>query len=191
MRPTEKDRRDFFISFNSADREYAEWIAAELEAAGKTVFFQHWDFRPGTNFVLEMDRAARLADRTIAVLSESYLKALFTQPEWAAHFAGDPTGAGRRLIPVRVQECEGAGLLQAIVYIDLVGCEEAEARERLPEGVREGRAKPEFRRVPRESAFGKGGGQAAFGGFRAFAAASRAATGEKPGGTAAGDVFRH
>ncbi|MCW5981836.1 MAG: toll/interleukin-1 receptor domain-containing protein [Bryobacteraceae bacterium] len=143
MRPAEKDRRDFFVSFNSADRAIAEWIAAELEAAGKTVFFQHWDFRPRSNFVLEMDRAARLADRTIAVLSESYLEALFTKPEWAAHFAGDPTGAGRRVIPVRVQECEVAGLLRAIVHIDLVGCDESEARKRLLDGVREGRAKPD------------------------------------------------
>jgi hypothetical protein len=44
MHPGEKARRDFFVSFNSADRAYAEWIAAELEAAGKTVFFS-----PGTS----------------------------------------------------------------------------------------------------------------------------------------------
>jgi formylglycine-generating enzyme required for sulfatase activity len=148
MRPAEQERRDFFVSFNSADREHAEWIAGELKAAGKTVFFAPWDCPPGCNLVLWMDRAARRADRTIVVLSENYLKALYTQPEWAAYFAGDPTGAGRRVIPVRVQECEAAGLLKAIVYIDLVGCEEAEARRRLLEGVREGLAKPEFVAFP-------------------------------------------
>ncbi len=37
MHPPEKERRHFFVSFNSADRAYAEWIAAELEAAEKTV----------------------------------------------------------------------------------------------------------------------------------------------------------
>jgi hypothetical protein len=30
------NRRDFFVSFNSADRPWAEWIANELEAAGYT-----------------------------------------------------------------------------------------------------------------------------------------------------------
>lgn len=41
-----RERRDFFVSFNSADRGWGEWIAKALEDAGKTVFFQHWDFRP-------------------------------------------------------------------------------------------------------------------------------------------------
>jgi hypothetical protein len=52
-------RRDFFVSFNSADRDWAEWIAAELEANGYTTYYQHWDFRPGNNFVLEMQRPRR------------------------------------------------------------------------------------------------------------------------------------
>lgn len=71
----EKDRRDFFISFNSADREWAAWTSKELEDAGKSVYFQHWDIRPGSNFVLEMDKAARMAERTIVVLSANYLGA--------------------------------------------------------------------------------------------------------------------
>ena len=57
-------RRDFFISFSSADRAWAEWIASELEAAGYTTFFQHWDVGPGSNFMLEMHKAAALSDRS-------------------------------------------------------------------------------------------------------------------------------
>src|SRR5262245_34123017 len=113
-------RRDFFVSFNHADRVRAEWIAAELEAAGYTTFFQDWDFRPGNNFVLEMHTAAALADRTIAVLSSDYLDALFTQPEWAASLVQDPSGTQRKLIPVRVRPCMPDGLLKSIVRADLV-----------------------------------------------------------------------
>jgi hypothetical protein len=51
--------RDFFISFNKADRAWAAWIAWTLEQNGYSVYFQDWDFATGTNFVLEMDRAAR------------------------------------------------------------------------------------------------------------------------------------
>src|SRR5215471_7799584 len=94
-------RRDFFVSFNSADRAWAEWIAYELEEAGYTTFFQHWDFLPGSNFVLQMHAAASRADKTIAVLSQDYLDGLFTQPEWSAALVQDPTGAQRKLIPVR------------------------------------------------------------------------------------------
>jgi hypothetical protein len=53
---------------------------------------QAWDFRPGENFVLWMQQAAKQAITTIAVLSQDYLQASFTQPEWAAAFAQDPQG---------------------------------------------------------------------------------------------------
>src|SRR2546430_2047421 len=75
---------DFFISYNGEDKTWAEWIAWQLEDAGFSIILQAWDFRPGANFVLEMDKAARLAERTIAVLSPDYIKAVYTQPEWAA-----------------------------------------------------------------------------------------------------------
>jgi tetratricopeptide (TPR) repeat protein len=134
--------KDFFISYNKADREWAEWIAWQLEEAGYTTVLQAWDFRPGSNFVLEMQRASTEAQRTIAVLSPDYLAAPFTQPEWAAAFARDPTGEKGLLLPVRVRECDLKGLLPQIVYIDLVGLDETVAKERLLAGVGRGRVKP-------------------------------------------------
>src|SRR4051812_50048708 len=80
-----EDKRDFFVSFNKADRSWATWIAWVLEEAGYTVFFQDWDFKG--NFVLEMDKAHQQSSRTIAVLSPDYLASRFTAPEWAARFA--------------------------------------------------------------------------------------------------------
>jgi len=134
--------KDFFVSYNQADRSWAEWIAWHLEDAGYSVVIQAWDFRPGANFVLEMQRAATEATRTIAVLSPDYLAALFTQPEWAAAFAQDPTGEKGTLLPVRVRECDLAGLLPQIIRVDLVGLDESAAKEALLAGVRRGRAKP-------------------------------------------------
>ena len=49
--------KDFFISYNKADLTWAEWIAWELEQAKYTVTLQAWDFRPGYNFVMDMDKA--------------------------------------------------------------------------------------------------------------------------------------
>jgi len=134
--------KDFFISYNKADLSWAEWIAWELEAAGYTTALQAWDFRPGSNFVLEMQKATTEGERTVAVLSPDYLAAQFTQPEWAAAFGKDPTGEKGILLPVRVRPCELEGLLPQIVYIDLVGISEAEARQRLLAGANRGRAKP-------------------------------------------------
>src|SRR3954467_450086 len=36
-------KRDFFVSFNKADRVWATWIAWVLEEAGHSVWFQDWD----------------------------------------------------------------------------------------------------------------------------------------------------
>lgn len=134
--------KDFFISYNRADKQWAEWIAWTLEEAGYSVVIQAWDFRPGGNFVLDMQRAAAESHKTIAVLSESYLKSSFTQPEWAAAFAQDPESLERKLIPVRVKECKPEGMLRPIVYVDLVGLTEADAKQTLLDSLRK-RAKPE------------------------------------------------
>jgi hypothetical protein len=46
--------KHFFISYNKADKQWAEWIAWILEEAGYSVVIQAWDFRPGENFALRM-----------------------------------------------------------------------------------------------------------------------------------------
>jgi hypothetical protein len=133
---------DFFVSYNKADRSWAEWIAWQLEDAEYSTILQAWDFRPGSNFVLEMQKASAESSRTLAVLSPDYLDALFTQPEWAAAFARDPTGRSRKLVLVKVRECRAEGLLPQITHINLTGMEESRAKEALLSGVRAGRAKP-------------------------------------------------
>ncbi|MEM8963820.1 MAG: TIR domain-containing protein [Acidobacteriota bacterium] len=124
------DDRDFFISYNSADQEWAEWIAWQLEAEGYSVTIQSWDSRPGMNPVLQMDRGLH-ADRTLLVLSPHSLDSQFVRLEWSAVLARDPEGWGRRLIPVRVAPCEPHGLLGTRIYIDLVGVDNAEEARRL------------------------------------------------------------
>jgi RNA polymerase primary sigma factor len=134
--------RDFFISYNSADRSWAEWIAWQLEEEGYSTVIQAWDFRPGFNFVIEIQQAATKAKRTIALLSPDYLAARYTQPEWAAAFAQDPTGKSRLLVPMRIRDCNLQGLLSQIIYIDLVELDETAARAALFAGLPCGRAKP-------------------------------------------------
>ena len=137
----QNQQKNFFVSYNKADRNWAEWIAWVLEEAGYSLVIQAWDFRPGGNFVLDMQRATEGTERMIAVLSEDYLKATYTQPEWAAAFRDDPQSTDRKLIPIRVRECKPTGLLGPIVYIDLVGFSEMNARDVILEAFQE-RAKP-------------------------------------------------
>jgi hypothetical protein len=115
---------DFFVSYSSADRPWAQWIAWELEHVGYTLIVQAWDMQPGSDLVLEIDQATRVAERTIAVLSPAFAQSPYTRAEWAAAFARDPTGTDRRLVPVRVREFDPDGLLAQIVYVDVVGLSE-------------------------------------------------------------------
>ncbi len=50
---------DFFVSYTSADRAWAEWIAWQLEKAGYRVLIQAWDFVPGAHWMTRMTDAAR------------------------------------------------------------------------------------------------------------------------------------
>ncbi|GAB3861574.1 hypothetical protein GCM10027610_104300 [Dactylosporangium cerinum] len=134
--------KDFFVSYTAADKAWATWIAYILEDDGYTVTIQEWDFRPGSNFAIEMDKALKQSPRMIAVLSPAYLKAKFPAPEWAAAFASDPEGAKNALVPIMVEECSPEGLLSQVVQIRIQGKDEVTAREMILEGVRRERSKP-------------------------------------------------
>jgi tetratricopeptide (TPR) repeat protein len=133
---------DFFISYTSADRPWAEWIAWQLEAIGYTTRLQTWDFASGPEFVREMEQAVASAERTIAVLSPDYLSSSFGEREWRVAFAKDPSGERRLLVPVRVRECQPPGLLAPGVCIDLLATHEETAKARLLAGLHEKGARP-------------------------------------------------
>jgi tetratricopeptide (TPR) repeat protein len=113
-------KKDFFISFNKSDQEWAEWISWQLEDNGYSVTYQNWDWGPGHDFVLKMQQAATECERTLIILSPNYLSASYTQPEWSQAFGKDPTGDKRLLIPVRVKKCELDGFFSNRVYIDFL-----------------------------------------------------------------------
>jgi hypothetical protein len=136
---------DFFVSYTQADRAWAEWIAWELEEAGHRVLVQAWDFVPGGNWIQSMQEGVALAERTLAVLSPEYLRSRYAAAEWQKAWADDPGGQQRKLLVVRVAECDRPGLLSGVVSIDVFGVTEATAKARLRTMVSaalSGRAKP-------------------------------------------------
>ncbi|WP_432878948.1 tetratricopeptide repeat protein [Kribbella sp. CA-245084] len=136
---------DFFVSYTQSDRDWAEWIAWTLEDAGHQVLIQAWDFVPGSNWLAYMQQGASRADRIIAVLSDAYLHSEFGEAEWLAAWGQDAQGTVRKLVPVRVADCDRPGLLNGVVSTDLFGLNEVKAQRRLLDAVGKaisGRAKP-------------------------------------------------
>jgi len=136
---------DVFVSYTKVDQRWAEWVAWQLEDAGRRVLVQAWDFVPGSSWVQRMDQGVQRAARTLAVLSQDYLGSVYGTAEWQAAWAGDPLGEDRRLLVVRVADCPRPGLLGQVVGIDVFGMPEQQAKARLLAGLRAaeaGRAKP-------------------------------------------------
>lgn len=138
---------DFFISYSPTDERWATWIGWQLETLGYRTMLQAWDFVPGTNFIDFMDKGVSEAEVVLAVLSRNYLNSRYGRLEWQAALRSDPDNPSRKLVTVRVEECDLTGLLSMITYVDLVGVADPDlARARLLAGIRHalaGRAKPD------------------------------------------------
>lgn len=89
-----------------------------------------------------MDKAIKEADRTILIISSEYFNSKFTSSEWASVFASDPMSRNGKLVPVLIGDAKPDGILKSIVYIDLTGLNEEDAKERLLNGIKKGRSKP-------------------------------------------------
>jgi hypothetical protein len=134
--------RDYFVSYTGVDQQWADWTAWELEEAGYTVVLQSWDFGAGSHFVREMHNATQVANRTISILSHAHIASAYAEAEWQEAWRADPTGAQRKLIVFRVEDCPRPGLLGQVVSVDLFGVDMGTARSRLLAAVRSERRKP-------------------------------------------------
>jgi|SRR5215469_13597385 len=94
--------KNFFISYNKADREWAQWLDWFVRSKGLTTFTQFNDIPWGSNFVSRMDEGLKQAERLILVLSPDFLSSVFTEAEWTTIFAKDPDGSKRLMLPIRL-----------------------------------------------------------------------------------------
>ncbi len=133
------DRFDFFVSHAGADRAWAEWVAWQLTEAGYTVELDVWDWAAGRNFVTAMSDALDRCDRVVALFSAAYFdRSRYTTEEWSAAAVHGPDIAEGKLVPVRVEEVPAAqvpAVLRPLVFRDLFGVAEEQARRVLLEGV--------------------------------------------------------
>jgi hypothetical protein len=133
------DRVDFFVSHAGADRAWAEWVAWQLADAGYAVELDVWDWAAGENFVTAISDALARCDRVLALFSAAYFdRSRYTTEEWSAAALHVPGSGEQRLVPVRVQDVPAAevpAVLRPLVYRDLFGVSEQEARRVLLEAV--------------------------------------------------------
>ena len=137
-----KPVKDFFISYRSSDREWAEWIAAELQVAGLSVEIQAWHFREGKPIAKQINDALAGTRATLAVLSPGYLTSEWCEEEWQAAISLQKNGRDHRLLPVRIEAGEFPPLLLSRSWVELVGLDESTARQRLVQAARDDDRRP-------------------------------------------------
>ncbi len=130
-KPLRPSPDSIFVSFAQEDEAFARWIVAVLDRAGQPNIVQYRDFKPGTNFVRQMQQAIDGAARMIAVLSPAYEGSDHCQSEWAAFYNMDPSGQKRALLPMLVRPTALNGLARQVVYSRLYGLSPDQAKQRV------------------------------------------------------------
>jgi len=129
------EHKDFFISYNKNDTDWATWIASILEGNNYSVYLQHWDIRPGDDFIDKMDAFLKHTTKFMPILSSTYMDSPYCKAEWNPALAAAISNKGASFIPVRVSDISPEGLLKTRVYIDLVGLDEDNATHSLLSGL--------------------------------------------------------
>ena len=86
---------DIFISYTASDRDWAFWIAKELQALGHVPHIHEWEIKSGDDIYAWMEARHDAADHVLCVVSDAYLSAPYSTLErnaalWqaAVHRAG-------------------------------------------------------------------------------------------------------
>ena len=116
-------RRDFFISFNSADLVYAKAIDDALRMGGFTTYYHPRDLAIGGNIAIWMDDALMNSVQTLALYSPAYTsdKAIYSKAERYATWWQDPGSDKRKLIPILLADTAFTPLMAPIKRIDARG----------------------------------------------------------------------
>ena len=77
---------DIFVSYTSSDRDWAHWIALELEKLGNVPHVHEWEIRAGDDICAWMEKRHDAAERILCVVSDEYFKAPYSTLERNAAF---------------------------------------------------------------------------------------------------------
>jgi tetratricopeptide (TPR) repeat protein len=138
---------DYFISYTSTDREWAHWIAKELEALGHTPHVYEWEVEGGDDIYRWMEQRHDAADHVLCVVSDDYLKAPFSTLERNAAMWQSARNRPGFVLFVVVRPARLPTLADHVRRCELFDVSEEAARIRLREFVTR-REKPQSAAFP-------------------------------------------
>ncbi|MBD5507467.1 MAG: TIR domain-containing protein [Lachnospiraceae bacterium] len=124
------DKKDFFVSYNKNDKDWAKWIAGTLEENKYTVYLQAWDISPGDDFISRMSEFLQCSENYIAVLSSAFWESEYCKKEFQTAFNAHLKGNIKKFLPIRIEDVSPDPLYDTTVYIDLFSVGEEKIAEK-------------------------------------------------------------
>ena len=120
-----------FVSYTNKDRDWAFWIAQELEKLGHTPHVHEWEIPAGGNIAAWMEKRLDDADHVLCVISSVYLSKDYSS--WERQSAQWEAVSNRSdfVLPVFVEACKAPRLLAPLRRCDIYGLGEEDARVEL------------------------------------------------------------
>jgi hypothetical protein len=122
---------DIFVSYTSADRDWAFWIGQQLEKLGHVAHLHDWEISGGGDIFAWMEDYHDGASHVLCVVSAVYLKAPYSALEWRAAQWAAITKRPNFVLPIFIEKCEAPTLFALLKRCDLYGLSEDEALKRL------------------------------------------------------------
>jgi hypothetical protein len=124
---------DIFISYTSSDRDWAFWIAKELEGLGHTPQIHEFEVKGGDDIYKWMEERHDAADHVLCVVSDDYLKAPYSTLERNAALWQAASKRPGFVLLVAVKPCRFPTLTDHLRRCELYGIPEDQRRERFRE----------------------------------------------------------
>jgi tetratricopeptide (TPR) repeat protein len=124
---------DYFISYTSSDRDWAQWIGKELAALAHTPHIHEWEIEGGEDIYAWMEARHDAADHVLCVVSDEYLKAPYSTLERNAALWQAAKNRTSFVLFVVVKPCRLPTLIDHISRCELFGVPEEAARKRFRE----------------------------------------------------------
>ncbi len=108
-----------FVSHRGADTTLAEKLAAEIRAAGHTVWLDEWEIKVGDQIIQKMNEG--LEGSTYLVLCYASIgMAPWINIEWCAALSAQLNGKNVKVLPVRLSGTASPAILEGTKYADLI-----------------------------------------------------------------------
>jgi hypothetical protein len=107
-----------FISYSHHDRQQVDVIAERLRTDGHEVWIDSLQLKPGDNISQRVHQGLATANAVVFVISSNSLHSEWVQQEFAAIALQQLSTSERRIIPIRLDDCEVPSYLADRLYID-------------------------------------------------------------------------